>query len=134
VLANPGPSVSFTVSPSNTVTDNDDNGVETLYFDAAGSTDSSGISAYNWTVSNGLVATGVTTQFTLTAGSSYTVMLMVTDSFNITGTSSQTVTVNNRVRGPGAVSSGSSIWFAGKVYTQQQYIELLQRFYPNLLR
>jgi chitodextrinase len=134
VLANPTPSVTITVTPSTTVTDTDGNGVETLLFSGAGSTDASGIASYAWTVNNGYSATGITTQFTLTAGSSYLVSLLVTDIVGATGSATQTVTVNNKSRGPGSVAGGNSVWFAGKLYTQDQYIQILQAFYPNLIR
>jgi hypothetical protein len=56
------------------------------------------------------------------------------DTIGATGIATQTVTVNNKSRGPGSVAGGNSVWFAGKLYTQDQYIQILQAFYPNLIR
>lgn len=131
------PTATITAVPGFTVTDTDGNGSETILFSGAGSTSPNGaITNYAWSkngVSTG--ASGVTTSmlFTVT-GTNQTVGLMVTDISGNTASSLQYITVNPKTTGPGAVSNSTTVWFGGKVLTTEQYIKILEAFYPNLLR
>lgn len=131
------PTATITAVPGFIVTDTDDNGSETILFSGAGSTSPNGaITNYAWSkngVSTG--ASGVTTSmlFTVT-GTNQTVGLMVTDISGNTASSLQYITVNPKPTGPGAVSNSTTIWFGGKVLSTEQYVKILEAFYPNLLR
>lgn len=133
VLPNRAPVAVIGVSPSATVTDTDGDGSETLIVSGSESYDygSGTIQSYQWNTG----ATGVTfSQAFSVTGSPHTVWLIVGDNVGATTYISQEIVVNAKSSGPGSVAGGSTIWFAGKLYTQDQYNQILQAFYPNLFR
>ncbi len=85
------PTATFTFSPSNP---NINQGV---FFDASGSTASSGrsIVSYSWNWGDGNFGSGVQTSHTWTKAQAYVVTLTVTDSAGATATANQTVTFTN---------------------------------------
>lgn len=131
------PTATITAVPGFTVTNTDDNGSETILFSGAGSTSPNGaITNYAWSkngVSTGAVGVTTSMLFTVT-GTNQTVGLMVTDISGNTASSLQYITVNAKLKGPGAVSNSTTVWFGGKVLTTEQYVKILEAFYPNLLR
>lgn len=133
VQPNLAPTATITVSPNTTVTDTDGNGFETFILSGLSSIDNGGtggsIVSYQWNTG----ATGATTSIVVPVGAT-SVWLIVTDNGNATGYDSKTLTVNSQMRGAGSVGAGSTVWFAGKLYTQEQYTQILQAFYPNLIR
>ncbi len=66
----------------------------TCTFDASGSTDDVGISAYSWSFGDGQTGTGVTTSHTYTASGSFAVTLAVADTIGQTATTTHTVSID----------------------------------------
>lgn len=140
VQPNTIPFADFSAVPGLQATDNDDNGSETFAFDASSSTDSNGgsILQYNWLFDGSIAASGVTASIAFTVtGSPHTALLTVVDNGGATATMLRQITVLPKPapnRGPGAVSSTSMMMFGGKIYTRNEFDNLLRAFYPNLLR
>jgi hypothetical protein len=138
VRSNTAPTAIIDVTPSTTVTDNDGNGVETLYFSGSRSSDSYGgtVVGYNWYVDGVLNATGVTASAGLTVGS-HTIVLVIFDNAGASGNDSTIVTVEPQptVEPLYPRSEFSSmIVYGGKIYTREQFEYLLKKFYGKRSR
>jgi len=79
--------------PDQTVTDNDENGSESVTLDGSGSSDPDGsINSYEWTEGGSQIATGISPVVSLAVGS-HTITLTVTDNEGATATDQVIITV-----------------------------------------
>jgi hypothetical protein len=112
-----------------------------VVLDGSASSDTDGtIQSYTWTRNSSTIATGATASVNFAIGV-HTVILTVVDNLGRSASDSVTITIqasggsnNLNNRGPGSAASTSVVVFGGKLYTRSQYEQLLQAFYPNLLR
>jgi Concanavalin A-like lectin/glucanases superfamily/Right handed beta helix region/PKD domain len=80
--------------PDQTVTDTDNNGVQSVVLNGSGSSDSDGsITSYVWKEGGTQIATGVSPTVTLAVGI-HTITLIVTDNGGLTATDTVVITVN----------------------------------------
>ena len=97
------------------VTDNDDDGSETVTLDGSGSSDSDGsITSWVWTEGTSQLATGETAQVSLAVGQ-HTITLTVTDDDSATDDDTTVVTVNEKPNDPPVADAGGDQDLAGSL-------------------